>query len=703
MNVAAEWVAANIKKRLPFSFIYGGKSSVDLLKTWKVERTSKVLDDRRTEHTVTRADVSTGLTVCSVAVEYHDFPTVEWTLYFKNTGTSDTPIIENIHALDIQIAHEDLAGDSNTQDAKEKALLHYNIGSPTTAQDYRPLIKELISNSEEYIATSGGRACNKHMPFFNLEWSGCGLVMAIGWPGQWAAKFSRNNANQIRISAGQELTHFKLHPGEEVRSPLIALQFYHGDWIRAQNIWRRWIIAHNMPRPGGELPKPQLAASMWWCSVPWGITNALAAKVFIDVYEARGFPIDAWWIDAGWYECNHPEIENESGEDKCPNGSGRIMTGGETAGAGIAAPGTGMAPGDPSWPNTGTWRADPHRYPKGIREVTDYAHEKGLKTIVWFEPMRVKLGTWLAEQHPEWLLEPLPNPGDQMYDEKNERLLNLANPDALQWVTDYIGDYLKREAIDVYREDFNIDPLNFWRANEADDRQGILEIEYVTNSLAYWDGLLDRNPGLLIDNVASGSKRQDLEFMRRGVTFWRSDYIGDVTMEESRIDANQCITYGISLWIPYYGSGGTGIDPYVLRSQMSPSYVIDIDPRRKDIDCELFRRHIAQFKQVSKYFFGDYYPLTGYSLENDVWIAWQFDCPEIGEGMIQAFRRENNSSEGNRFKLRGLQSEESYTVTNLDTDEVQHVIGRIMMEDGLSLKIPNTPAAVIITYKCESK
>jgi len=32
-----------------------------------------------------------------------------------------------------------------------------------------------------------------------------------------------------KLDAGQELTHFKLLPGEEVRSPLIALQFWKGD------------------------------------------------------------------------------------------------------------------------------------------------------------------------------------------------------------------------------------------------------------------------------------------------------------------------------------------------------------------------------------------------------------------------------------------------------------------------------------------
>jgi alpha-galactosidase len=38
-----------------------------------------------------------------VAIDYHDFPTIEWTVYFKNTGSNDTPILENIRALDVQL------------------------------------------------------------------------------------------------------------------------------------------------------------------------------------------------------------------------------------------------------------------------------------------------------------------------------------------------------------------------------------------------------------------------------------------------------------------------------------------------------------------------------------------------------------------------------------------------------------------------
>ena len=88
----------------PFSFTYDGKPSGELLKNWQTKRATQKLDPMRTEHTTFYTDPATGLQIRCVAIEYGDFPTVEWTLYFKNTGSADTPIIEKIQVLDIALS-----------------------------------------------------------------------------------------------------------------------------------------------------------------------------------------------------------------------------------------------------------------------------------------------------------------------------------------------------------------------------------------------------------------------------------------------------------------------------------------------------------------------------------------------------------------------------------------------------------------------
>ncbi len=144
---------------------------------------------------------------------------------------------------------------------------------------------------------------------------------------------------------------------------------------------------------------------------------------------------------------------------------------------------------------------------------------------------------------------------------------------------------------------------------------------------------------MLIDSCASGGRRNDLETLRRAVPLLRSDYIMEPV-------GNQCHTYGIAFWYPYYGTGtGSGaIDPYLLRSVMCPHFTACFDVRRTDLDYDMIRRVMGQWRDFAEYYYGDYYPLTSYSLKNDVWMAWQFNCPEQGAGMVQAFRRADSST-----------------------------------------------------------
>lgn len=613
----------------PFSFTYNGKPSRDFLADWQTTRSTRKLDSKRLERAVTYSDPATSLSVTCTAVTYDDYPTVEWLLHFRNDGTTDTPIIENIQALDVSIE----------RGSKPEFVLHHFVGSVCEPRDYQPLRTVLAASEKKRITTNGGRPTNSDMPYFNIEKPGGGLIAVIGWAGQWAAEFQRDDAIGLRITAGQELTHFVLHPGEEVRGPLGLLQFYEGDMVRAQNIWRRWMIAHNQPRPTGKPLKPTLS----FCNgnhFPQLMGSAKEEMHFLARYAEEKIAGDYWWQDAGWYQCS-------------PDG----------------------------WPKTGTWEVDRERFPKGIREVSDFARTHGTKTIVWFEPERVMPGTWLYENHPEWLLGP----------DGRQKLLWLGNPAARKWVTDHVSQMLTEQGIDLYRQDFNIDPLQFWRANDAPDRQGITEIRHVEGYLAYWDALIARHPGLLIDSCASGGRRNDIETLRRAVPLLRSDYIFEPVGE-------QCHTYGISFWIPFNGTGFIDINEYLVRSVMAPEFTLGPDVRRKDLDYDTLRRLVAEWRECSDCFLGDYYPLSSYSLENDAWMAWQFDRPDLGRGIVQAFRRGASPVFGCEYKLKGLQPDGRYVLRNMDNTDETTASGQEFMDKGLKIQINQQAKAVTLTY-----
>ena len=608
----------------PFSFVYGGQASDELLPTWRFAESSERLDTQRTRRTQVYTDPATGLEVRCVSVQYADFPTVEWTLHFRNTGTADTPIIEDIQALDTRFRRGH-AGEFT---------LHHNVGSPCQANDFQPLETVLSPGTHKSIKAAGGRPTNSDLCYFNLEWPDEGVIVALGWPGQWAARFDREGSAGMRVTAGQEITHFRLHPGEEVRSPLVALQFWQGgDWLRAQNVWRQWMIAHNLPRPGGH-PIPLHYGSCFGNMQP----SAAEDIAVIDGFLREKVPLAFWFIDAGWY------------------------------------------PGRGEWVNTGTWEVDPTRFPHGLREVADHVHANGMKFVVWFEPERVTAGSWLADHHPEWVLGG-----------KAGGLLNLGDPAAWRWTLDRVSGLLSSEGIDVYRQDFNMDPLGYWRANDPDDRQGITEIKHVMGYLALWDELLRRHPGLWIDTCASGGRRNDLETLRRSVPLLRSDFWNDPV-------AQQAQTMGIAPWIPYYGSGMVAADPYWFRSCIFPASRIGWDARDPKLDYALLRRMIAECHAVQQCQMGDFYPLTPYSLAGDAWVAWQSHGADCDAGFVQAFRRADCPADTLHVALRGLDPDARYVVTDSDTHATHEAAGRELMTAGLTLAAPTRPAALLLRY-----
>lgn len=615
----------------PFSFVYDGQPSDRLLAEWPTVRATRRLDGQRSEHTVTYTDPRTGLVVRLAAVEYGDFPTVEWTIHFHNPGPAPTPILEGIQALDARLA-ADHAGD---------LLLHHAVGSPCAPNDYAPLETVLGPGARKRIGAAGGRPTNSDLSYFNLEGPpGRGVIVVVGWPGQWSSEWTRDEGPGLRLQAGQELTHFSLLPGEQVRTPLIVLLFWQGDWIRGQNLWRRWMLAHNVPRPAGELPHPELFGCSSHLYNEMVDATEENQKLCIDRYLAERIPIDRWWMDAGWYPC-------------APVG----------------------------WQKTGTWEVDTHRFPGGLRAISDHAHARGVKTILWFEPERVHPDTWLTQNHPEWVLGGT-----------GGGLLDLGNPQAREWLTDHVDRLLGEQGIDLYRQDFNMDPLPYWRAADAPDRQGITEIRHVEGYLAYWDELRRRHPHLLIDTCASGGRRNDLETLRRAVPLWRTDWRCEPV-------GTQACGYGIALWVPLSGTGAADVDPYVFRSNMAPFTNGLFDVRDASLDYDLLRRLVGQWRSVAGCYLGDFYPLTAHSVSQDTWMAWQFDRPETGEGMVQAFRRAQSIYEVARPRLRGLDPEAVYEVTDLDTERASRATGAELMERGVLIAVADMPGSALISYR----
>ncbi|MCL5103628.1 MAG: GH36 C-terminal domain-containing protein, partial [Armatimonadetes bacterium] len=106
-----------------------------------------------------------------------------------------------------------------------------------------------------------------------------------------------------------------------------------------------------------------------------------------------------------------------------------------------------------------------------------------------------------------------------------------------------------------------------------------------------------------------------------------------------------------------------------------------------NLDYNAMRTLFSQWEQVSPLLLGDYYPLTPYDEANTAWMAWQFNRPETGDGMVQAFRRADSTQQTYTLKLHGLNPADNYLWTNVNSGESQTLAGSQLMGGGIAITI----------------
>jgi alpha-galactosidase len=526
-----------------------------------------------------------------------------------------------------------------------QTTLRWAKGAVASFDDFAPQEFNLKPGAHLRLQPGGGRSASQVLPFFNLEGAAGGVVAAIGWSGEWAAEFGGGTQGAPRLKAGMAGTRLTLHPGESIRTPRVLLLFYQGDQWRGQNLLRQFILVHHRPQLAG---RPMVAPIT--CG-NWGGTRAEVHLDNIRKIIQEKLPIDYYWIDAEWY--------------------------GQPGG---------------SWPvNVGHWAVKRDLYPVGFKPLSDALRKTGRELMLWFEPERVYKTTPWRREHPDWLMDM----------GRDSLLWNLGRPEARQFMENFISDRVEEFGLGCYRQDFNLDPLPYWQAADAPDRQGMTEIRYIEGLYAFWDQLLERHPSLIIDNCASGGRRIDLETIGRATPFWRTDGPRDAI-------AHQCHSYGLMAWVPLSAtSQDRAGDDYEFRSSMGSSlclnwWVSGDVPAEKipaNFSFAWARKTLTQYLELRKFYYGDYYPLTRYSQARDVWMVYQLDRPDLGKGLVVALRRPLSPYDSGRFPLHGLEERAVYKITNLDTGAQLTHPGQELLRQGLAVRLESQPDSALLLYE----
>ncbi len=629
--------------RVPLSFKVGEKEFHGIPANFKRTCTRERIDTNILRYTYTGTCEICGLTVKATHLEYRDFPVSEWIAEFTNNGDADTPAISDI------LLGGEIAGDF-------QSFVHGN--GDTCGEDGYEWFKDTLEDGGMTIAPVDGTSCNGAFPYMKLVYGDFVVRAAVGWPHMWKANVARTENGAV-YTCGQLRCNMVIHPGETMITPRLTLMATVGDETRSANLWRRWYLAHILPREDGQPLKPLLCIHHWGCEGKPEHTAATEENQVgaIEDYVRRGITPDVWWIDAGWYKCDY------------------------------------------DWPRIGTWKPDPERFPNGLAPIGEACDKYGIRFLLWFEPERVTGGSELHEEHHDWLLTQ--DDGNGGHGDWNH-LLDLGNPDACDWIIERVDSIIKESHIRIYRQDFNFNPKPMWEQAEAEDRLGAMENRHVQGYLRYWDELIYRNPGLWIDSCASGGRRNDLETMRRAVPLHYTDVgYGNLPVKQKQF-------YQLHEWIPYFrshnmtwdkdlcedGAVYAENDEFSFQNAMVPAVtsMVWFNGPDKDFETNIRMRPIWE-AAADIILAGDYYPLSECKKDYHDWYAVQFDDTDNARGYVQFIRNTQADEEAYTAKM-FVNPGMTYTFTNSTTGEA-FVKTSEELADGLTYALPKRTGVVL--------
>jgi alpha-galactosidase len=495
----------------PFSFTYGGKPSAGLLSTWtRSEETSP--SEGGELHRITWIDPATQLKVIAEARAFADFPAMDWVVTFTNGGTADTPILEQIEAMDW----------TRPCTARDPVYQRW-YGGNGNAEDFNPGEQAFDPNQPTKFGNAGGRSSRITLPYFNYldaTYNGSGLtygpggaMVAIGWAGNWDATLHYDpNAKTLRFVSGMPKTHLLLHPGESIRTPRMVVLSWTGDKIDATNQWRQFVLRYYAPHgaDGKALALPVTYAG------GGGTSDARVAQ--IAKFNDAKVSFNLYGL-AGWAK------------------------------------------------QRGTWTPDPANFPNGFEPLTDAARAAGMGIMLHMEPELADPGSELLTQHADWFFPP-------QTEIQMPPLLDLGNPAARKGITALASQLITDSGATYFHHEIMADHLDaVWGAADKPDRIGMTEINYITGLYAFWDDLQKQHPGLLIDQP---EWRLDIESMRRGAALWRVTYGKDMCnqMQISQLSPWVPLNAGLLYSIPPDTTPGPVANLYELRSSYGAAWTI---------------------------------------------------------------------------------------------------------------------------------
>lgn len=162
------------------------------------------------------------------------------------------------------------------------------------------------------------------------------------------------------------------------------------------------------------------------------------------------------------------------------------------------------------WDSVGEWMPSTTRFPGGLSEVIAVIRDAGMTPGLWLEPEVVGVQSPLAGILPDGAF--MLRHGRRVV-EHGRYHLDLRHPAAIAHLDGVIDRLVSEFGIGFFKFDYNINPGAGTDHDSDSLGDGLLGMNRA--HLAWLDSVLDRHPGLVIENCASGAMRMDFALLSR--------------------------------------------------------------------------------------------------------------------------------------------------------------------------------------------
>ncbi|MBS4204007.1 alpha-galactosidase [Lederbergia citrea] len=579
-------------------------------------------------------------------------------------------IIENISNHTINIERVDTIFDEVNLNHKKITYFESAWGN-----EYQPIKKKITDTI--ILESRLGRSSASIHPFVLLEDEEDLTLLTVAWSGNWILRFEPSH-DALNISGGLSDWQFSklLLPKKQMESVHVLQTATKTKDIN--------VVSNQLSRFGtdiwypktDQLKQPLVEWNHWWTYEDVDINE----EVFKDnINIAKEIGIDVCTLDAGWFG---PSNKNTEWFD---------------------------------W--RGDWElVNKERFPSGIKHLSAYVHEKGMKFGFWCEieglgkhaKIRGKLPSLPAKR-----------------DGKDLGYVCFGNPEAQRWAFTVLDKIITNYQCDWIKLDFNLNPEAGCNRIDHGHDAGDGLYEHYQGYYSVLNRIREKHPDIILENCSSGGLRTDLGIMKHTHLNFLSD--PDYSLHKFQVFWAATILLAPSNALHWIWSksrvndeGGYPFPPLDLEECTKKQ--LDFHMRAgmlhrfgfshplsnySDQVVQKLNLYIRFYKEIVHPFImnGDLYRLTGQTInsgiDGDLWSAYQYVLSDQGKSIIFSFCMDEINLERNLL-LHGLNHDNNYIVKDSDSNEVGMYSGKVLMEQGITIKATEKWESHILLVELEN-